>query len=391
MPQWLHNLKRRTPLGWLQLSHDRGRLLVAIAGISFADILILIQLGFQNSLYDSNTALIRSLETDIVLVSTTAKNTQNLSTIPRRRLYQARDIEGVVSTQAVYSGIAEWQNPATNLDANIQIIGVNPNEIAFALPEVNAQRDLLKIPQAVLFDRGSRGDYRSVIEQVEQGERVTTEVEGKTVDVRGLFRLGASFGADGFLITSHQNFLILFPRRNPGSVSLGLVDVAANAEIEAVKIALQAHLPEDVDVLTLEQFIEREQAFWSTESPIGFVFGLGATMAFVVGVVIVYQVLSTDVNAHMQEYATFKAMGYRHRYLLGVILEESIILAVLGFMPGTLLSVWLYRLAAWATALPLTMTVGRAVLVFGLTVVMCLLSGAIATRKLQAADPADMF
>jgi putative ABC transport system permease protein len=113
-------------------------------------------------------------------------------------------------------------------------------------------------------------------------------------------------------------------------------------------------------------------------------------MAFVVGVVIVYQVLSTDVNAHLQEYATFKAMGYRSRYLLGVIFEEAIILAALGFIPGMTLPIGLYQVAAQATSLPIRMTLLRATVVFSLTIVMCLMSGAIATRKLQAADPADM-
>jgi putative ABC transport system permease protein len=114
-------------------------------------------------------------------------------------------------------------------------------------------------------------------------------------------------------------------------------------------------------------------------------------MAFVVGVVIVYQVLSTDVNAHLKEYATFKAMGYSNSYLLGVVFEEAIILACLGFIPGFLLPNILYVLAANATALPISMTFSRAILVSSLTVVMCMLSGAIATRKLQSADPADMF
>ena len=114
-------------------------------------------------------------------------------------------------------------------------------------------------------------------------------------------------------------------------------------------------------------------------------------MAFVVGVVIVYQVLSTDVNSHMKEYATFKAMGYHNSYLLSVVFEEAIILAFLGFIPGTILPLGLYKLAAMATALQIAMTLSRAVLVLVLTIIMCALSGAIATRKLQSADPADMF
>ena len=143
--------------------------------------------------------------------------------------------------------------------------------------------------------------------------------------------------------------------------------------------------------MTFTEYIQFEEHYWKTESPIGFIFSLGTAMAFVVGVVIVYQVLSTDVNAHLKEYATFKAMGYQNAYLLGVVFEEAIILAFLGFIPGVILPFGLYALAANATALPIYMTLARAILVLILTVLMCMLSGAIATRKLQSADPADMF
>jgi putative ABC transport system permease protein len=203
--------------------------------------------------------------------------------------------------------------------------------------------------------------------------------------------LGASFGADGSLITSDQNFLRLFPRREAGSISLGLIQLQSGFDPQQVAIALQAYLPQDVSVLTQPEFVQFEESYWKKESPIGFIFGLGTAMAFGVGVVIVYQVLSTDVNAHLKEYATFKAMGYRNLYLLLVVFEEAIILALLGFIPGLILPLGLYRLASNATNLPIYMTLARALLVLGLTIVMCGLSGAIATRKLQAADPADMF
>jgi putative ABC transport system permease protein len=192
-------------------------------------------------------------------------------------------------------------------------------------------------------------------------------------------------------MTSDQNFLFLFPRREAGSISLGLVHLESGYDPKQVVAALKSHLPDDVKVMTHEEYIQFEESYWKKESPIGFIFGLGTAMAFVVGIVIVYQVLSTDVNAHMKEYATFKAMGYFNRYLLGVVFEEAIILAFLGFIPGLILPLGLYQLAAKATALPIYMTVSRAVMVLILTVIMCGISGTIATRKLQSADPADMF
>lgn len=387
----IQQLQRRTPLGWLQLRHEKGRLLVALAGIAFADVLMFMQLGFQNALYDSNTRVIRAMLADIVLLSPKALNLQNPSTFSRRRLLQAKDVPGVQTSTALYINSIAWKNPQTRLSANVRVLGFAPDQPTFNLPEVNQQLNKLKLPDTVLFDRGAKGQYAEAIAQVNQGKPVTAEGDRRTLTIAGLFRLGASFGADASLMASDQTFLRLFPRRDAASISLGLIRIKPGSDPLQVAAALKAHLPEDVRVLTAQEYVQFEENYWKATSPIGFVFGFGATMAFVVGVVIVYQVLSTDVNAHMKEYATFKAMGYSNSYLLSIVFEEAVILAFLGFIPGAILPIGLYALAAKATALPIYMTISRAVFVLVLTVVMCALSGTIATRKLQSADPADMF
>ncbi|MUG96327.1 FtsX-like permease family protein [Scytonema sp. UIC 10036] len=388
---FIQQLQRRTPLGWLQLSREKSRLLVALSGIAFADVLMFMQLGFQSALYDSNTRLNRVLDADIVLISPKARNMQNLSTFSRRRLYQASSVSGVKAAEAMYVNVITWKNPQTRSETSIQVMGINPDHSAFKLPEVNQQLDKIKLTDNFLFDRDTKGEYKEAIAKIEQGKTVTTEIENRTITLAGLFKIGSSFGADGNLITSDQNFLRLFPRREAVSISLGLIYIESGYNPKQVAEALQNYLPDDVKALTHEEFIQFEQNFWQTESPIGFIFGLGVSMGFIVGIIIVYQVLSTDVNAHIKEYATFKAMGYQNLYLLGVIFEEVIILAFLGFIPGAIVPLGLYSLTRNATNLPIYMTLTRAVLVLILTIIMCLISGAIATRKLQSADPADMF
>ncbi|MEM9537751.1 MAG: FtsX-like permease family protein, partial [Cyanobacteria bacterium P01_E01_bin.45] len=196
---------------------------------------------------------------------------------------------------------------------------------------------------------------------------------------------------DGALIASDTTFMHLFPRRDVATVSLGLLELEPGADVEQVRVALDAHLPDDVQVFTNQGYVDYELNYLKTSSAISFVFTLGSAMGFIVGVVIVYQVLSTDVNDHLAEYATFKAMGYRSQYLLGVVFEEAVILSLFGFIPGVSIALGLYSLTASATALPLVMPLSRAATVLTLTIVMCGLSGAIATRKLQSADPADIF
>ncbi|MEL6468169.1 MAG: ABC transporter permease DevC [Cyanobacteria bacterium J06623_4] len=385
------SLRDRTPLGLLQLKHDPIRLLTAIAGILFADVLIFMQLGFQDALFRSNTQYPRAIQADILITSTQAVSFGQLRTFARRRLYQAQDIPGVVSADPLYVGTKEWRNPQTREEKSLQVIGQTLDRPVFDLPEVNQQLEAVRLPDHVLFDKGSRGDYDEMIATVEQGGVASTEMGERTVTVAGLFQVGASFAADGALITSDQNFLRLFPRTDASAVSLGLIQIEDGADPAQIKRDLEFHLPDDVQVMTYDEYIEFELYEIQTNSSIGFVFGLGTAMGFIVGVVIVYQVLSTDVNSHLAEYATFKAMGYRSSYLLFVVIEEALILSVLGFIPSLFLAMGAYQLTAAATALPLAMPVGRAVYVFGLTLGMCIFSGAIATRRLQAADPADIF
>ncbi|OUL25599.1 ABC transporter permease DevC [Nostoc sp. 106C] len=389
---FISQLQRRTPLGWLQLSKQRSRFLVALSGVAFADLLMFMQLGFQSALYDSATRLHQVLRADVVIISNQARNLSFMSSFPRRRLYQAADVPGVKSAEAMYTNNVTWKNPQTHRETGMLIIGFNPDQPAFNLLEVNRQLPTIKLPDTVLFDAASRGDYKEAIAQVAQGKPVTTEIDRRTISINGLFTVGASFGADGSLITSDQNFLQLFPKRQAGSVSIGLIQLQPGYEPKQVASALKSYLPkDDVKVLTHEEFIAFEKNYWQTNTAIGFIFTLGVSMGFVVGVIIVYQVLSTDVNAHMKEYATFKAMGYNNLYLLGVVFEEALILAILGFIPGMTVSLGLYALTRGATNLPLYMTLARAIQVLTLTFVMCMISGAIATRKVQSADPADMF
>jgi len=384
-------LRRRTPLGWLQLRHDKMRLLVAMAGIAFADILIFMQLRFLGALFDTNTRLQRSLEADLVLISPRAIELMRLYTFPRRRLLQAMDVPGVKSVEALYVSFLNWKNPQTQQKTPMLVVGQNPSKPAFDLPAVNRQLSAIKQPDTVLFDAATRGKYSEAIARLQTGEILTSEIDRITVTIAGTFNLGASLAIDGTLIASQKTFLRLFTHWQAGTVSMGNIELEPGTDPEIIRAALNEYLPDDVHAFTHAEYIDFELNYWNTRSPIGFVFGLSSAMGFIVGVVIVYQVLSSDVNAHLSEYATFKAMGYRDRYLLGVVFEEAIILAVLGFFPGVAVSTGLYALTRKAAALPMVLPLGRVVFVFALTIVMCGFSGAIATRRLRSADPADIF
>jgi putative ABC transport system permease protein len=388
----LQKFQRRTPLGWLQLTHHKSRFAVAIAGVAFADILILMQLGFQGALFNSATRLHKVLDADVIIYSPQALNFMAMSTFPRRRLYQAMDVTGVQSVDAMYVSPITWKNPQTREKKSLLIIGFNPDRPAFNFPEVNRQLDRIKQPDVLLFDSKARGTYDRLIADVIAGKTVTTEIDRRTISIGGLFQLGSSFGADGHLMTSQDNYLRLFPRKSQGNINVGLLKVKPGYDPQQVAATLTAYLPkEDVKVATKQEFIKFERDYWATATPIGMIFNLGAAMGFIVGIIIVYQVLSTDVNSHLKEYATFKAMGYGNNYLLSIVFEESLILAILGFIPGLAIASGLYQVVYLGTNLPIAMTLVTATQVMITTLAMCIFSGAIATAKVQAADPADMF
>ncbi|MFB8795180.1 MAG: ABC transporter permease DevC [Microcoleus sp.] len=384
----------KIPLAWAQLTREKMRLVIAIAGIGFADLLMFIQFGFRDALFESSISFHSQLKGDIFLTSTQSTALIAMKSFPQRRLYQALSFNGVTGISPVYLGFGLWKNPEPekNNTRQLMVIGFDPTHPIFDLPEVKDNLDKIKISDVVLFDRSSRPEFGPVAEYFKQGKTVETEIDNRRVTVEGLFTLGASFGADGNIITSDLNFLRIFNgRRSKGLIDLGVVHLQPGTDVKAVIEKMRSTLPQDVTIASKEEFVAFERKYWEESTAIGFIFTLGAAMGFIVGIVIVYQILYTDVTDHLPEYATLKAMGYKDIYFLSVVFQEALILAIIGYLPGLGVSMVLYNLARTATSLPMYMTMGKVVTVFAMTVVMCSVSGAIAVRKLQAADPADIF
>lgn len=383
----------KLPIAWLQLSREKMRLLVAMAGIAFADILIFMQLGFQDALYDSNTKIHDSLQGNLFLISTQSETLTYMESFSQRRLYQALAAPGVKSVNPLYIDVIRWKNPQTLRRSTILALGIKPSGETFNLPDIQENLHKIKYPDVVLLDRASSPKYGTVkiVETFEKGKKVITEVGGKRVEIGGLFTLGTSFAADGNFITSDLNFLRLFKHRDSGHIEIGIIVLDNKNDIQEVLEYLKVNLPNDVRVLTKQDFINFEKEYWSSSTPIGYLFGLGAIMGFIVGSVIVYQILYTDVSNHLPEYATLKAIGYTDFYLLKVVFQEALILAILGYLPGFVISVGLYTLAQNATLLPIGMKISRTFIVLISTIIMCFIAGSLAVFKLKKADPADVF
>ncbi len=379
-------------VAWLQISHQRLRLLAAVLGVAFAVMLIFVQLGFQSALYDSSVRWHTALGYDLALISPKTTYIVNPPGFPRNRLYQAAGFPGVDSVTPVYIGIGTWRNPEDPLKTrNIFVMGFDPTDQGFELAGERGQVNRLRLRDKILFDGLSRPEFGPVADTVRAQGSVQTEVNDRDVEVVGLYALGTSFGIDGSIITSDLNFRRLFPDRSASRIELGLVRLAPGADPEQTRDAIAAGIPGDVRVLTKAEFIQHEVDYWSNSTPIGYVFGLGVAMGLAVGMIVVYQILFSDVQDHIKEYATLKAMGYSNFFLSRIVLSEALQLALIGFLPGLGISLLIYNQATEVTNLPLEMTPERGLAVMGLTVAMCAVSGLLALRKLRSVDPAAVF
>jgi putative ABC transport system permease protein len=382
---------KRVPLAWLQLTYHKGRFSVALAGVAFAVILMFMQVGFQDALYEDAITIHKTLKADLILISPKSVALFSTSTFPRQRLYDALEVDGVATASPFYLGGGQWKNPQNQSSRDITILAFDPDKPIFNLASVNNNLDTIRRADVVLFDRLSRLEFGPVAAEFSKGQPVSTEINGRKIRVGGLFALGGGvMSADGLLISSDLNFL----RIRGGSLSeiaLGLLTLEPGADRQQVSRQLMAKFPKDVKVMTKKEFLDFEQSYWKKSSPIGVIFSIGLLMGVFIGGVIVYQILYTDVTNHLAEYATLKAMGYADWYLLQTVLQEALLLATLGFIPGLIISTGLYDLTKDAARLPMATNLGRVVFILGLTVSMCFVSGAIAVRKLRAVDPADIF
>jgi putative ABC transport system permease protein len=382
---------RQIPLSWMLLTRQPVRLLVALAGISFAGILMFMQLGFRDGLFDASVTVHRLFDADLVLISPRSASSVRMSGFPRRRLIQTLADPSVEGVTPVHWGLMLWRNPETRRNRAILALGFNPDDPFFLDPGLAEKTGVLKQKGRILFDRLSRPEFGPIADWYNDGRVVETEIAGNRVRVEGLVSLGTSFGADGNLLTSTETFLDLMPQKSPGGIEVGLIRLQPGTDPDLAVERLQQRLPDDVTVLTKQGFIDFEQNYWKSSTSIGFIFTLGAAMGFVVGCVIVYQVLYTDVSDHLPEYATLMAMGYRVSHLLGVVMREGFYLAALGYVPAYIAGQGLYWFVRDATKLPVGMDPARAITVLVMILVMCMLSSLLAMRRLIDADPAEIF
>jgi len=389
-PGWVDFFFLPLRLAWRQLRAEKSRLFAAMAGVMFACVLVFMQLGFRGALFDSATNMLGAMRADLFLMHPMTDASFRPEPLPRARAYQTLADPDVAVAVPIYLAQTGWRNPETGRRRAVQLIGLDAEAGAVGFTGLAPLVEALKQPDAIAFDVRSRPEFGPIGQLFAERGPFNVQLGNRQMRLVGLVEIGPSFGADGNVVMSEQNFRRVLERR-VSNTDLVALKLREGADVTAVQTRLRALLPDDVVVMTHGELVAHERSYWENGTPIGFIFVFGSLMGLVVGMVIVYQILFSDIASHLSEYATLKAMGYSNGYLSRVVMSEAFILAVIGFIPGLLLSTWLYNWVGAATFLPLAMYPERAVTVFAMIFVMCTLAGLLAMRKLRDANPADMF
>lgn len=381
---------RRIPLAWRQLTGQKRRFYVAVGGVSFGAVLMLFQLGIYQAFMIMSVRPLAAMTGELAMISRDFQYVMTTEPFPERRLYQTLAAEEVVEVFPVGIKFGSWRNPDTGTQRKVALYGIYPFANPYTLPELRDAAAVLAQPDGALYDEASPREFGDVKGRLQRDGIVRGEVNKASVRVLGLYHHGRTLAVNGHMLLGMEAFRRVTGRTG-GEIELGMIKLRADAPAAEVAAQLNRLLPDDVEVLTREELMRREQGYWQRNSPLGFIVTAGMVIAMFVGSVIAYQTLYTDINDHMREYATLKALGLSDGYFVRLVMQEAVILPAFGFAPALVAAGLLFKLAEAQGGIPTRLTLRDTVLVGGLALLSCAVAGWLATRRLRAADPADIF
>jgi putative ABC transport system permease protein len=372
-------------VAWRMLVHEKGRNMLAIAGIFIAVLMIFLQLGFYFSVPKAGMQMYNQMRFDLLMTSSSYIVQGIPYDFPRQRLNQALSLPEVESAAPLYQSEASWLNLENGVRRDVFVMAFRPSDEIFTAPDIRRQVDILRRSDTVLIDTTTK----PVFGPQRAGRLV--EISERTMEIGGQVVLGLGFMGLGGAYTSDLNFARIFPYRSLSAVNLGLIRLKPGSNPDQVANRLREILPADTIVFTRPELEKNEIAFWLQRTATGVVFGFGVIIAIIVGIVIVYQTLATQVTRQLPQYATLKAMGYSHGYLMGIGVSLAAIMVGIAFIPAFAFALAIYAQVRTMTPLPVEMTANRAIAVFLLSLAMSAASAIFAAQILRRADPADLF
>ncbi len=372
-------------LAWRILTHQKGRTVLALVGIFMAILLVFIQLGLFYAVPQGGMLLYDNVRFDLLLVSDQYEYQAQPGVFPLSRLDRVRAAADVAAATPLYFGVAKWKGGEGGVWPDLFVIGFDPASRVFRPHSINRRLGALERLDTVLVD----GTSRSLFGPLTTGRVV--EIGDRAVTIGGRYRLGTGFMGIGVAIASEANFVRLFPRRGLKEVNLGLIQIKPGVAPVSAAAQLRGLAGPGTQIFTRAELARREASYWTTRTSVGLIFGSGLLIAVVVGIMVVYQIVSTQVGRQLPQFATLKAIGYGDGALAVTVAAMSLLLVAAGFAPALAAAAWVYQLIRERTLLPVTMTAGHAAAVLGAALAMAAISALLALGGLRRADPADVF
>jgi putative ABC transport system permease protein len=392
---------QKTPIAWLQLKYQRTQTISGIIGIICITSILFLQVGLRNSFLEGVLQIPFNLNADILLVNSVSSSILQPVSFSSRHLYQSLADEHVAAVMPFYITGTKWKDAQHRLHRiRVNIIGIPTNNLALNLKGVAEHLNQIQPNESALFDRISRHEFKPIIEEFIARNHAIVEIqtasakEFERLNVTGLFELGVNNAYDATFIVNETTFIKLFAR-DKDKIDVGLIQLKSGHNspeiIRQVVENLKNNLPQNIHVFSKSDLIKNERIFHESNSPIGFVFTFMMMVTILISIFILYQILYVKIANNLGNYATLKAIGFSHISLVMIVIQESLILGVAGYIPGVIVSSLAFAYLADATKLLIQMEPLTAAMIFGLICLICLLSAVISLIKLQEADPIEIF
>ncbi|WP_341881029.1 FtsX-like permease family protein [Synechococcus sp. UW140] len=386
---------KRLPLAIKQLKDSPIKTAAATAGICFSNVLVFFQLGLLESIYQSQSRPYSLLDGEIVIVSSRFKRLSQSPTISISEIMRAKGVEGVAKVSTLSIELGTVLIKSEGMTTNAQIYGIDPLNSALDTEKIGLDLKLVDLYERAAIDTLSRPSYvRDAKREMIQKNSYRTNLIDKRILINSTAKIGSTFASDMSLVMSQNNLLHYYPKRNQHIANLGVVKISKNYAKERVKKALSEKLFPNggtVSAMLIEEISKTEMNYWSKNTALTFIFGLGVIVGFVVSGIILYQILYSDVISHLPEYATLLALGYTNIFVIKIVFTQALILTLMSFPFSILISMGLYSIMMSASNLLIYMTIGRAIIVASLSIATSMISCYIATNKLREVDPSTLY
>lgn len=373
-------------IAWYNLYRDKVRFGTAVVGLVFAVVLMSVQAAIFLGAMKSSSILARRMDGDLWIVSDRTSNADFSFPMAARRRYQALGVPGVERTGRYAAGFNAIRFPSGRRESVI-IIGIDTDHAWLPLP-LDLLRTRTNEGRAVLLDERERWRFGDGGAPLPAGTRA--EIAGHRVFVAGFVSDMASFAITPYCFTTYEAALD-YTRLRGDQTTFVMVKCEPGADIQSVRTTLLSRIP-DIEVLTKEEFAGRCWRYWVFGTGMGFSLILMASLALVVGMTIVGQTFVTGVLVKLREYGTLKALGFRNRFVAGVILAQGVIVALIGYVLGCAGSLLISHLfGTGGTSVNMNMPAIMFVVLLPLTLLMCVTSSLAAAWRVFRLAPAEVF